>query len=222
MHQVPTRIALASSVLVLGSVGTVSAVNLQSAPMPFGAVPGTPSAMTGPELLPAPAAPGPIERVPGAPRASAPTSPSAAAPKAKKPSRSVADELVAIGRAPLKKGTVSVPVRNAEKPARRTVEKVERAAKSHRKTDRQVRRDVEDYNDYTETARDRTEDDTFDRAIDSYQRAAVNHYADQWGGPMARSAMGSYGGYSSPASYRSIGGFGGSDSGYVGKHRAAG
>ncbi|GAA5175828.1 hypothetical protein GCM10023321_82660 [Pseudonocardia eucalypti] len=129
---------------------------------------------------------------------------------------------MAIGRAPLKKGTVSVPVRNAEKPARRTVEKVERAAKSHRKTDRQVRRDVEDYNDYTETARDRTEDDTFDRAIDSYQRAAVNHYADQWGGPMARSAMGSYGGYSSPASYRSIGGFGGSDSGYVGKHRAAG
>ena len=46
MSSMPTRLVLAGSVLALGSVGTVSAVHLESAPTPFGTTPGTPLALT--------------------------------------------------------------------------------------------------------------------------------------------------------------------------------
>ncbi|HWN33309.1 MAG TPA: hypothetical protein VNP03_11220, partial [Pseudonocardia sp.] len=51
----PTRLVLAGSVLALGSVGTVSAVHLESAPTPFGTTPGRPLALA--PSTPAPPAP---------------------------------------------------------------------------------------------------------------------------------------------------------------------
>ena len=55
MPSMPTRLVLAGSVLALGSVGTVSAVHLESAPTPFGTTPGRPLALA--PSTPAPPAP---------------------------------------------------------------------------------------------------------------------------------------------------------------------
>src|SRR5437660_680396 len=63
MQHSPTRRALAGSVLVLGSVGTVSAVHLEAAPVPA-APDGRSSATTAPPTLPDPWAMSPA---PGAP-----------------------------------------------------------------------------------------------------------------------------------------------------------
>jgi hypothetical protein len=51
MHPTPTRITLAGSILVLGSLGTMSAVNLTSSPSPLGAIPGAPQAMSPMQVL---------------------------------------------------------------------------------------------------------------------------------------------------------------------------
>ena len=68
MHATPTRITLAGSILVLGSFGTMSAVNLASSPSPLGAVPGAPQAMSPMEVL----RPGDGGRHPAAPEEAAP------------------------------------------------------------------------------------------------------------------------------------------------------
>jgi hypothetical protein len=73
MPSMPTRLVLAGSVLALGSVGTVSAVHLESAPTPLGRTPGTPLALS--PSTPAPPAPS------LAPPATAPTSPPPASGK---------------------------------------------------------------------------------------------------------------------------------------------
>jgi hypothetical protein len=101
MHSTPARVALAGSILVLGSVGTVTAVQLWSAPAPLGRTSGTPRA-----LFPAPTAP----------QAPAPTSPDVAAPPAstsptprgRHDGPVSAPELVQLGTAALSDRTVRV------------------------------------------------------------------------------------------------------------------
>ena len=107
MHSMPTRVALAGSVLVLGSVGTVSAVQLQSAPSPLGMIPGAALA-----LSPAPTAPQSSSPTLSAPAdiAPAPERTPAAAPHSLPRSAKDLAELAG----PLPRRTVSVAVREAE------------------------------------------------------------------------------------------------------------
>jgi hypothetical protein len=74
MHPTPTRITLAGSILVLGSLGTMSAVNLTYSPSPLGAIPGAPQAMSPMQVL----RPDEGDR-PAAPEEAAPSTPPALA-----------------------------------------------------------------------------------------------------------------------------------------------
>ncbi|HEX4356605.1 MAG TPA: hypothetical protein VH141_03735 [Pseudonocardia sp.] len=107
MSSMPTRLVLAGSVLALGSVGTVSAVHLESAPTPFGTTPGTPLALT------------PGTAAPPAPSLAPPaTAPAPAPPASGKSSRSVkstdplspvsAKDLVNLAKEPKRAVTVAV------------------------------------------------------------------------------------------------------------------
>ena len=107
MSSMPTRLVLAGSVLALGSVGTVSAVHLESAPSPFGTTPDTPLALT------------PGTAAPPAPSLAPPATPPAPAPPASgKSSRSVqstdplspvsAKDLVNLAKGPKRAVTVAV------------------------------------------------------------------------------------------------------------------
>jgi hypothetical protein len=110
MHSMPTRIVLAGSVLALGSVGTVSAVHLESAPL--GTMPGTPLALT-----PVPSAPASSKT----PEAAAPVhvlpTPSAGSTARTKPDERAplnAKDLVGLAAGPLPKRTVTVAVHQFE------------------------------------------------------------------------------------------------------------
>lgn len=72
MQPVPTRMALVTTAVVLGSLGTVSAVGLQAAQSPLGSVPGTPEAALPPHLSTIPT---PKETPIAAPPLSEPPSP---------------------------------------------------------------------------------------------------------------------------------------------------
>lgn len=115
MHSTPTRVVLAGSVLVMGSVGTVSAVHLQSAPLPFGPASGTPRALS-------PATPAP-QTPPLAPPAAVPA-PTPLAPgisSSAEPHRSPvsARDLINVAKAP--KRAVTVAVHDAEDALRNTI-----------------------------------------------------------------------------------------------------
>jgi hypothetical protein len=112
MHSMPTRIVLAGSVLALGSVGTVSAVHLESAPAPLGTTPGTPLALTPvpatPATTKAPEVPAPVRVLP--------------TPKGGSTARTNSDEraplnardLVDLAAGPLPKRTVTVALHQIE------------------------------------------------------------------------------------------------------------
>jgi hypothetical protein len=115
MHSTPTRVVLAGSVLVMGSVGTVSAVHLQSAPLPFGPASGTPRALS-------PATPAP-QTPPLAPPAAVPA-PTPLAPgisSSAEPHRSPvsARDLINVAKAPRR--AVTVAVHDAEDALRNTI-----------------------------------------------------------------------------------------------------
>jgi len=108
MHSTPTRVVLAGSVMVMGSVGTVSAVHLQSAPLPFGPASGTPRALSPatpapqtPPLAPPAAVPAPAPLAPG----------TASSAEAHRPPVSARD-LINVATAP--KRAVTVAVHDAE------------------------------------------------------------------------------------------------------------
>jgi hypothetical protein len=114
MHATPSRVALAGSILVLGSIGTVTAVDLQSAPTPLGKTSGTLLALT-----PAPTAPhtpadeatDPIHH---------PTH--SVSDRSSRPDRAdapvKAKDLVKLGTAPLSKHAVTVATEDVEPAAR--------------------------------------------------------------------------------------------------------
>jgi hypothetical protein len=108
MHSMPTRIVLAGSVLALGSVGTVSAVHLESAPAPLGTTPGTPLALTpvpaAPATTKAPDVPAPVRVLP------TPKDGSTARTKSDERAPLSAEDLVDLAGGPLSKRTVTVAV----------------------------------------------------------------------------------------------------------------
>lgn len=119
MHPTPIRLALASSVLVMGSVGTVSAVSLQSAPAPLARVPGTPQALAPHRVAPAPRPP---DAAPPTPTDLATTAPAARSPRAYRPGPVLdARGLVNLATSPLRKGAVKVPVSGLERSVKRVV-----------------------------------------------------------------------------------------------------
>lgn len=151
MHPLPTRIALAGSVLFLGSISTVSAVNLQSSPSPLGTVEGIPQAM------PSKGAGGPAIHSPEAPQASAPylEAPSAPAPESAptRPSTSGPDrrpatarDLVAAAGKPVAR-TLAAPlstVRRGTAPVRNVVRRVDHLPKDIVRTVTHRHRDAGD------------------------------------------------------------------------------
>ncbi|WP_028936063.1 hypothetical protein [Pseudonocardia spinosispora] len=135
MHPLPTRIALAGSVLFLGSISTVSAVNLQSSPSPLGTVEGIPQAM------PSKGAGGATTQSPAEPPASAPylAAPEAPAPEAA-PSRpsappvqlpATARDLIHSATKPVTR-TLAAPlatVRRTTAPVNKVVRRIDRLPK---------------------------------------------------------------------------------------------
>lgn len=119
MHPIPIRLALVSSVLMMGSVGTVSAVSLQSAPAPLARVPGTPQALAPHRVGLAPRLP---DAAPPTPTDLGSTAPAAALPPASRPGPVLdARGLVNLATSPLRKGAVKVPVSGLNRPVRRVV-----------------------------------------------------------------------------------------------------
>jgi hypothetical protein len=110
MHSMPTRIVLAGSVLALGSVGTVSAVHLESAPL--GTTPGTPLALTPvpatPATTKAPEALAPVRVLP------TPKDGSTARTKSDERAPLNAKDLVDLAAGPLPKRTVTVALHQIE------------------------------------------------------------------------------------------------------------
>ncbi|HEY2100605.1 MAG TPA: hypothetical protein VGH72_29370 [Pseudonocardia sp.] len=110
MHSMPTRIVLAGSVLALGSVGTVSAVHLESAPL--GTTPGTPLALTPvpatPATTKAPEALAPVRVLP------TPKDGSTARTKSDERAPLNAKDLVDLAAGPLPKRTVTVALHQLE------------------------------------------------------------------------------------------------------------
>jgi hypothetical protein len=136
MHPTPTRLALAGSILVMGSVGTVSAVSLQSAPAPLARVPGTPQALAAHRVAPAPR----LDAAPSSPTDLAPIAPALTSPPASRPGPVLdARHLVDLATSPLPGGVVRVPVSGLDRPARRVITHV-----TTRRPVKRVVRDVED------------------------------------------------------------------------------
>ena len=112
MHSMPTRIVLAGSVLALGSVGTVSAVHLESAPAPLGRTPGTPLALTHvpatPATTKAPEALAPVRVLP------MPKDGSTARTRSDERAPLNAKDLVELAAGPPPKRTVTVALRQLE------------------------------------------------------------------------------------------------------------
>ena len=110
MHSMPTRIVLAGSVLALGSVGTVSAVHLESAPL--GTTPGTPLALTPvpatPATTKAPEALAPVRVLP------TPKDGSTARTKSDERAPLNAKDLVDLAAGPLPKRTITVALHQLE------------------------------------------------------------------------------------------------------------
>lgn len=166
MHPVSTRIALAGSVLVMGSVGTVSAVNLQSAPAPMVPNAGIPGALaplgTPPPLPPAQAVPGPPAALPEA---------VPPATNARRGGSGVlgTDDLVAIAKGPLQGRLVTVPVDST----------VRRVAKPVRKLARPVRDAVGRVE--LDRPRQHARNQVVDRLVDRYQARTQRRIGDKFG-----------------------------------------
>jgi hypothetical protein len=112
MHSMPTRIVLAGSVLALGSVGTVSAVHLESAPAPLGTTPGSPLALTPvpatPATTKAPEVPARVRMLP------TPKDGSTARTNSDERAPLNARDLVDLAAGPLPKRTVTVALHQIE------------------------------------------------------------------------------------------------------------
>jgi hypothetical protein len=125
MHSTPTRVVLAGSVLVMGSVGTVSAVHLQSAALPFGPASGTPRALSPatpapqtPPLAPPAVVPAPAPLAPGIPSSAEPHRPPVSA-----------RDLINVATAP--KRAVTVAVHDAEDTLADTIDAALDHARAH-------------------------------------------------------------------------------------------
>lgn len=119
MHPIPIRLALAGSVLAMGSVGTVSAVSLQAAPAPLARVPGTPQALAPHRVAPAARLP---DVTPPTPTDLVPIAPEAPAPPASRPGPVLdARGLVNLATSPLRKDAVKVPASGLVRPVKRVV-----------------------------------------------------------------------------------------------------
>lgn len=168
MHPLPTRIALAGSVLFLGSISTVSAVNLQSSPSPLGTVEGIPRAM------PSKGAGGPATQSPVEPPASAPylAAPEAPAPEAA-PTRPTAPpvQLPATARGLINSATKPI-TRTLAAPlatVRRTTAPVHKVVRGVDRLPKDIVRTV--------TPRHR---DLGRKFVDQLSRQIVREVSDQW------------------------------------------
>lgn len=197
MHPTPTRLALAGSILVMGSVGTVSAVSLQSAPAPLARVPGTPQALTAHRVGPAPRL---QDAAPVSPADLAPAAPVVAPPSRPGPVLD-ARGLVNLATSPLSGGVTRVPVSGLDRPVNRVI--------THPITRRPVKRVVRDVEDTPFGGHRKT-------AGKSIGRRFGAEMAGPFGAGMARRA---FDGYASAA--RGYPGMGSAWTDYyVGRHRA--
>jgi len=191
MHPTPTRLALAGSILVMGSVGTVSAVSLQSAPAPLARVPGTPQALAAHRVAPAPRL---HDAAPSSTTDLVPIAPAVASPPASRPG-SVLDArgLVNLATSPLPGGVVKVPVSGLDRPVKRVI--------THVTTRRPVKRVVRDVED---------------TRFGGHRKTAAKSIGRRFGAEMAWRA---FDGYASAArGYPGTGSAWADD--YVGRHRA--
>lgn len=187
MHPIPTRIALASSVLVLGSVGTVSAVSLQSSPSPLERIPGTPQALSPPGSSPRLPAAGPAEPVPVTPDMHIP----APSEGASGGSAVDAGDLINIATSPLRSGAVAVPVDDVARPVRHTVKQV---AKQPRRVVRQTGELKNKVRDEVDSGVDKAVRKAVNKADDRHQAKKARQIGNKFGREMARDMAGRFGG----------------------------
>lgn len=223
MHPIPTRIALASSVLVMGSVGTVSAVSLQSSPSPLDRIPGTPQALSPPGATPRlPAEPG-AEAAPGAPDMDVPT----ATEGARGNSTVDAGDLINIATSPLRTGAVAVPVDDVAQPVRHAVNQV---AQQPKRIVRETGELKDKVRDKVDSGVNKAVHKAVRKADDRYQATKARKIGNKFGQEMAREMAGRFGGEMarqavsrhmeshSQAGYRAMAASWGGE--YVGRHRA--
>jgi len=230
MHSTPTRVVLAGSVMVMGSVGTVSAVHLQSAPLPFGPASGTPRALSPatpapqtPPLAPPAVVPAPAPLAPG-------TTSSAESHRAPVSAR----DLINVATAP--KRAITVAVHDAEDTLADTIDDALDHPRGHADSDYHADSDDADADDAAirRVAVRGSQREFADTVSDQVQREFARQVSERYG-PRSTTAAAQRGGdwrvnaasprrAEDPFQAGRAGGFrpwGASSAGdYVGRHRA--